>query len=84
MAAGFALAVHAPDPLTFFLLLLPVGVMIGSIEIILNVEADRTEALVGRRIMNRAHSFWSIGFFAAGLAGGALAQAGSRRRSTWR
>ena len=50
--------------------------MIGSIEIILNVEADRTEALVGRRIMNRAHSFWSIGFFAAGLAGGALAQAG--------
>jgi MFS family permease len=76
MAAGFALAVHAPDPLTFFFLLLPVGVMIGSIEIVLNVEADRTEALVGRRIMNRAHSFWSIGFFAAGLAGGALAQAG--------
>ena len=76
MAAGFAVAVHAPDPLAFFLLLLPVGLMIGSIEIILNVEADRTEALVGRRIMNRAHSFWSIGFFAAGLAGGAMAQAG--------
>ena len=69
-------AVHAPDPLAFFLLLLPVGLMIGSIEIILNVEADRTEALVGRRIMNRAHSFWSFGFFAAGLAGGTLAQAG--------
>ena len=76
MAAGFALAVHAPDPLAFFLLLLPVGLMVGSIEIILNVEADRTEALVGRRIMNRAHSFWSFGFFAAGLAGGTLAQAG--------
>ena len=79
MAAGFALAVHAPDPLTFFFLLLPVGVMIGSIEIVLNVEADRTEALVGRRIMNRAHSFWSIGFFARGAgrrgagAGGLLA-----------
>ena len=43
--------------------------MIGSVEIILNVEADRTEDLVGCRIMNRAHSFWSIGFFAAGLAG---------------
>ena len=76
MAAGFALAVHAPDPLAFFLLLLPVGLLVGSIEIILNVEADRTEALVGRRIMNRAHSFWSFGFFGAGLAGGTLAQAG--------
>lgn len=76
MAAGFAVAVHAPDPLSLFLLLLPVGVMIGSIEIILNVEADRTEALVGRRIMNRAHSFWSIGFFAAGLTGAALAHVG--------
>ena len=76
MAAAFAIAVHAPDPLSFFLLLLPVGLMIGSIEIILNVEADRTEAVVGRRIMNRAHSFWSIGFFAAGLAGAAVAQLG--------
>jgi MFS family permease len=76
MAAAFAVAVHARDPASFFILLLPVGVMIGCIEIILNVEADRTEALVGRRIMNRAHSFWSIGFFAAGLSGGTIAQAG--------
>ena len=76
MTLAFAVAVHAPDPASFFLLLLPAGLMIGSIEIILNVEADRTEALVGRRIMNRAHSFWSLGFFAAGLAGGAIGQAG--------
>lgn len=76
MSAFFAVAVHAPDPLAFFLLLLPVGLMIGSIEIILNVEADRTEAVLGRRIMNRAHSFWSIGFFGAGLAGAAVAQFG--------
>ena len=83
MTLAFAVAVHAPDPLAFFLLLLPVGLMIGSIEIILNVEADRTEALVGRRIMNRAHSFWSLGFFAAGLAGGAIsARPVSRRRPT--
>jgi hypothetical protein len=45
-------------------------------EIILNVEADRTEALVGRRIINRAHAFWSIGFFATGLLGAGLAQMG--------
>lgn len=74
MAIGFALAVHATSPLAFFILLIPVGLMIGSIEIILNVEADRTEHMLGRRIMNRAHSFWSIGFFAAGLFGAAIAQ----------
>ena len=76
MAFGLALAAHAPDPLTFFLLLIPVGLMIGSAEVILNVEADRVEHLVGFRIMNRAHSFWSIGFFGAGLFGAAMAQLG--------
>src|SRR4029079_13134490 len=58
MTIGYAAAVWAPDPLAFFLLLIPVGLMIGSIEVIINVEADRTEHLVGFRIMNRAHSFW--------------------------
>lgn len=76
MAVFFAIAVHATSPLMLFLLLVPVGLTVGSIEIILNVEADRTEALIGRRIMNRSHSFWSIGFFGAGIVGGALAQAG--------
>lgn len=76
MTVGFAVAAHAPDPLTFFLLLVPVGLMIGSTEVILNVEADRVEHMVGFRIMNRAHSFWSIGFFGAGLFGAAVAQSG--------
>jgi len=30
---------------------------IGGIEIILNLEADRTEHMIGHRIMNRAHAF---------------------------
>ncbi|CDX37183.1 Major facilitator superfamily MFS_1 [Mesorhizobium sp. SOD10] len=76
LGLAYALAVHAPGPAPLFLMLLPVGLMIGSIEIILNVEADRTEFLLKRRIMNRAHSFWSIGFFGAGLFGGALAHLG--------
>lgn len=76
MALFFAIAVHAPAPLALFVLLIPVGLMVGSIEIILNIEADRTEHLLGRRIMNRSHSFWSIGFFGAGLVGAAMAQAG--------
>lgn len=66
----------APDPAVLFLLLLPAGITIGCIEVIVNVEADRTEALIGRRIMNRSHSFWSFGFFGAGIAGGVIAQAG--------
>jgi len=76
LALAYAVAVHAPGPLALFLMLFPVGLMIGSVEIMLNVEADRTEFLVKRRIMNRAHSFWSMGFFGAGLFGGALAHLG--------
>lgn len=76
IALAYAIAVHATGPLALFLLLVPVGLLIGGTEIILNVEADRTEALIGRRIMNRAHSFWSIGFFGAGIFGATLAQLG--------
>lgn len=76
LAALYALAVHAPSPLMLFLLLVPVGMTIGCIEIMLNAEADRTEHLVGRRIMNRSHAFWSIGFFASGLFGAQIASFG--------
>ena len=76
LAVFYALAVWAPSPLTLFLLLLPVGLTIGAIEIIVNLEADRVEHAIGRRIMNRAHGFWSIGFFSAGLIGSLVAQTG--------
>src|SRR5436190_13533535 len=76
LSLWYALATLAPSPLWFFVLLVPVGLTIGCIEIILNLEADRTEHMVGHRIMNRAHSFWSFGFFAAGLVGGAITQSG--------
>ncbi|GLQ11369.1 MFS transporter [Devosia yakushimensis] len=72
----YAIAVWAPTPLTFFLLLMPVGVTIGCIEIIINLEADRVEHAIGRRIMNRSHAFWSFGFFSAGMVGSFVAQAG--------
>lgn len=72
----YALAVWANSPLTLFVLLLPVGITIGVIEIIVNLEADRVEHAIGRRIMNRAHAFWSFGFFGAGLVGALVAQTG--------
>ncbi|WP_375452339.1 MFS transporter [uncultured Devosia sp.] len=76
LAVFYALAVWAPSPVMLFLLLLPVGLTIGVIEVIVNLEADRVEHAIGRRIMNRAHGFWSIGFFSAGLLGSLIAQSG--------
>lgn len=76
LALLYAIAVHATSPLVLFLLLLPVGATVGCIEIMLNAEADRTENLIGRRIMNRSHAFWSIGFFTAGLFGAQVAAFG--------
>ncbi|SFV38068.1 Predicted arabinose efflux permease, MFS family [Devosia crocina] len=76
LSALYALASWATSPLAFFLLLVPVGLTIGAIEVIINVEADRVEHQIGRRIMSRAHAFWSLGFFTAGMAGAFIAQTG--------
>jgi MFS family permease len=76
LSVFYALAMWAQGPLLFFLLLLPVGLTIGCIEIIINIEADRVEHAIGRRIMSRAHAFWSLGFFTAGMVGSFIAQTG--------
>jgi MFS family permease len=76
LAACQIAAVLAPDILTFFLCLTASGVAIGALEIVLNLEADRAEYQLGRRIMSRAHAFWSFGFFASGMLGAAAAQLG--------
>ena len=75
LALLYAIASFATGPLSFFLLF-PVGIVIGGIEIILNLEADRTEHMVAYRIMNRAHAFWSFGFFSAGIISALIAQSG--------
>lgn len=72
----YAVASSAGGPLALFLLLVPAGVCIGAIEIIVNLEADRVEHQTGQRFMNRAHGFWSVGFFVAGLTGAVLSQLG--------
>lgn len=76
LAVLYAAAVWASGPLMFFLLLVPVGLTIGCIEVIINIEADRVEHAIGRRIMSRAHAFWSLGFFSAGMVGALIAQTG--------
>ena len=72
----YALAAHANGALTLFICLLPAGLCIGAIELVVNLEADRVEHQSGRRIMNRAHAFWSFGFFGAGLLGALAAWLG--------
>ncbi|MEJ7137551.1 MFS transporter [Amphibiibacter pelophylacis] len=74
--AFYAVASHATGPLALFLCLLPAGLLIGLIEIVVNLEADRVEHQGGVRIMNRAHAFWSFGFFGAGLIGTLAARVG--------
>jgi MFS family permease len=74
VTVAYAIAIHLMSPFSFFLALMPVGFLIGCVEIIINVEADRVEAQINKRIMNRAHAFWSFGFFAAGLYGASMAQ----------
>jgi MFS family permease len=76
LSLAYAFATFAPGPLAFFLMLLPVGLIVGGIEIIFNLEADRTEHMIGRRIMNRCHAFWSFGFFSSGIVSGVIAQLG--------
>lgn len=76
MAVCYAAAAFAAGPRSLFLLLVPAGLCIGGVEIVVNLEADRVEHQFGRRIMNRSHAFWSIGFAVAGLAGALLSQAG--------
>lgn len=76
MSILLGIAIHAGSPLALFLMLVPVGLCVGAIEVVVNMEADRTEAVMGRRIMNRAHAFWSFGFFGAGLFSAAMAQLG--------
>jgi len=72
----YALAAHASGALALFACLLPAGVCIGAVELAVNLEADRVEHRSGRRIMNRAHAFWSFGFFGAALLGALAARAG--------
>jgi MFS family permease len=72
----YALAAHAPSPLAMFACLFPAGVLVGAVEVVVNLEADRAEHQSGRRLMNRSHAFWSIGFFTAAALGAWMAWLG--------
>ena len=62
------------EPWSFFVFLLFAGFAVGIVEVAVNIEADRVEYKIKKRIMNRSHSFWSLGFFSAGLVGAIFSQ----------
>ena len=70
------MAATARAPIHLFTALFFTGLCIGLIEVAVNLEADRVEHQLGRRIMNRSHAFWSFGFFLAGISGALIAQIG--------
>jgi len=61
-------------PLAFFALFLS-GILVGGLEVNLNVQIGRQEAIQGRSMMSRAHGFWSLGFFVTSLVAAGIRQA---------
>ncbi len=64
------------DGTTLAILLLFGGLSIGLLEIAMNTAADRLEKTTGRRLMSKAHGFWSLGSLFGALIGGAIGGAG--------
>ncbi|MFC3704928.1 MFS transporter [Devosia honganensis] len=75
-AVLFATVPHMPTAPAMFGVLFCVGLLSGALEINLNVEIDRLEVQSGKRYMNRAHGFWSVGFFVTALFGAMIRQSG--------
>jgi len=59
-----------------FAILFVAGLLAGALEINLNVQIGRLEALYKRSLMSRAHGFWSLGFFVTSLIAAGIRQAG--------
>jgi MFS family permease len=62
-------------PLAFAALFVA-GLLVGALEVNLNVQIGRQELLQGRSMMSRAHGFWSLGFFITSLIAAGIRQAG--------
>jgi MFS family permease len=71
----YALIPWLPNAYLVFATLFVAGILAGLLEINLNLEADRIEAQLDKRVMNRAHGMWSLGFFVTALLGAAIRQA---------
>jgi len=71
--AVVALPTLASDSAWLFLALAIVGIVLSTLELGLNVEADKIEKAGTSLIMNTCHGFWSLGIMAGSLVGSGLA-----------
>ena len=75
-AALYALVPWAPSALAAAPLMFCAGMLSGALEINVNLETDRHEARLGKRIMSRAHGMWSLGFFVTAFISAGIRQLG--------
>ena len=61
-----------PNGMVLAVLLFLGGLSIGLLEVAMNTAADRLEKVTGRRLMSKAHGFWSLGSLVGALVGGAI------------
>lgn len=71
--AVVALPTFASSQAMLFAALAIVGIALSTLELGLNVEADKIEKSSGKLIMNTCHGFWSLGIMAGSLIGSGLA-----------
>ncbi|MDB5506047.1 MAG: hypothetical protein JWR75_685 [Devosia sp.] len=69
MAVGVFLMALAPTPLALFAAIAGFSAVFAVSNVAMNVEADRTEAATGKRLMNTCHGIWSLGQLAVFLLG---------------
>ena len=71
-AMGICLVPFMPNGIILGFLLFAAGISIGLLEVAMNTAANRLEVQSGRRLMSKAHGFWSIGSLVGALMGGAI------------
>jgi MFS family permease len=64
------------DVPSLFVALFLLGLVYPVVDVAMNVEANRIERSLGRRIMSTCHGFWSIGTAAGALVGAGFAEFG--------
>ncbi len=67
--AVVSLPAFAGSMTALFFALMLLGVTLSTLELGLNVEADRAEKTTGLVIMSRCHGFWSLGIMVGSLLG---------------
>lgn len=70
----YALVAFLDNGLLAFASLFIAGLFAGALEVNLNVELGRLEAIQRRSMMSRAHGFWSLGFFITSLLAAGIRQ----------